>query len=199
MKILLPFLTFSLVFLMNVHAQDTTSRLPFESIEAYPANYQAGNIMARMIDGLGYRYYWATEGLRQEDLDFKPSEDARSAGETIHHLFELSQMIALNPQRKPNIRPREEVSMTFEEKRAATLTNLQIARDLYAASSEEEIEQYAIIFQRGERTSEASFWHIINGPISDAIYHVGQIVSFRRTSGNPMNPKVNVFMGKNRE
>jgi hypothetical protein len=38
------------------------------------------------------------------------------------------------------------------------------------------------------------FWHIINGPISDALSHVGQINSFRRLAGNP-TPKANVFTG----
>lgn len=39
------------------------------------------------------------------------------------------------------------------------------------------------------------FWHIINGPLSDALTHVGQINSFRRLAGNPV-PRVNVFAGK---
>jgi len=37
---------------------------------------------------------------------------------------------------------------------------------------------------------------MMNGPLADAIYHVGQIVVFRRANGNPQNPRVNVFMGK---
>jgi hypothetical protein len=28
------------------------------------------------------------------------------------------------------------------------------------------------------------FWHMINGPLSDALTHVGQINSFRRINGN---------------
>ena len=40
------------------------------------------------------------------------------------------------------------------------------------------------------------FWNMINGPISDAIWHSGQVVANRRASGNPINPKVNVFIGK---
>ena len=38
------------------------------------------------------------------------------------------------------------------------------------------------------------FWHIINGPIADALTHVGQINSFRRLVGNP-TPKAQVFLG----
>ncbi len=46
-----------------------------------PANQEtsaSGNVVARIIDGLGFRYYWGTEGLREEDLKFKPSEEART-------------------------------------------------------------------------------------------------------------------------
>ena len=56
-----------------------------------------------------------------------------------------------------------------------------------------------VLFQRGDKTSSFPFWHVINGPISDALYHVGQLVSFRRTTGNPLNSNVNVFMGKNKK
>jgi hypothetical protein len=29
------------------------------------------------------------------------------------------------------------------------------------------------------------FWHLINGPMADALTHTGQISSFRRLAGNP--------------
>jgi hypothetical protein len=41
---------------------------------------------------------------------------------------------------------------------------------------------------------ELPFWHIVNGPVADALTHVGQINSFRRLAGNP-TPKANVFWG----
>jgi len=40
---------------------------------------------------------------------------------------------------------------------------------------------------------------MLNGMISDCIYHTGQIVLMRRSNGNPIDPNVNVFIGKNRE
>ena len=62
-----------------------------------------------------------------------------------------------------------------------------------------ELFKLKVVFKRNERTSEYEFWHIVNGQISDAIYHSGQIVYNRRAAGNPINPSVSVFMGKNRE
>ena len=38
-------------------------------------------------------------------------------------------------------------------------------------------------------------WNLINGPVSDALTHVGQINSFRRLNGNPV-PRANVFLGR---
>ena len=34
--------------------------LPFSSIPDAPASYSATTVMSRMMDGLGYRYYWAS-------------------------------------------------------------------------------------------------------------------------------------------
>ena len=44
--------------------------------------------------------------------------------------------------------------------------------------------------------SEFPLWNLINGPIQDAVWHSGQVVAFRRASGNPINSKISVFNGK---
>jgi hypothetical protein len=36
---------------------------------------------------------------------------------------------------------------------------------------------------------------LINGPIADALTHIGQIVSWRRINGNPQPSGVNPFKG----
>ena len=38
-------------------------------------------------------------------------------------------------------------------------------------------------------------YNLFHGPISDSLYHIGQIVAFRRASGNPIPIRVNHFMG----
>ena len=43
------------------------------------------------------------------------------------------------------------------------------------------------------------FWNQLNGPIEDAVWHSGQIVVFRRASGNPISKKISVSTGKVRE
>ena len=51
--------------------------LPFSSIPDAPASYSATTVMSRMMDGLGYRYYWASEGLTDEVLDYRVGMYAR--------------------------------------------------------------------------------------------------------------------------
>ena len=171
------------------------SSLPFRAIPAYPESYSNENIVARMIDGLGFRFYWATEGLRTQDLAFKPNNEARSTEETIDHVMGLTNVILNSINNKPNVRSGEETSkLPFEEKRRIILINLKTISDTLK-KSDLKIKDMKIIQQGKDNKREFPFWNMINGPISDALWHVGQIVSFRRSSGNPFNSKVSVFSG----
>lgn len=176
-------------------AQDVA---PYDTIPAYYPEYSSGAIIARMIDGLGYRYHWATHGLRDVDLNYKPTVEASSSLETIEHIYGLSVMIKNAVIKEVNVRPRVEESMDFNTLRQKTLKNLQLASQTVLSFTPEDIAASDILFQRAGKTSAMPFWHILNGPLADALYHTGQIVSFRRTSGNPLDPSVNVFMGRNR-
>ena len=182
----------------DMDLKEDISALPYYEIPDAPESYTPGNVAARMIDGLGFRYYWATESLREEDLKYQPNEEARTTEATIDHIYGLSRTIVNATKKVPNIRS-EEPEMTFEEKRKATLENFQTASNILKASEDQDMEDFLVIFQRGETTSEYPFWNLINGPIADAIWHVGQVVSFRRSSGNPFNSKASVFSGKLRK
>lgn len=173
--------------------------LPYHQIPDYPEKLTAGTSIGRVIDGLGYRYYWATKDLTEKDLNYDPGNDGRPPKDVLVHLYGLSLMLHQTAKNEPNIRPLPELNMTWEAQRAATLQNIKIASDIFKASTDEEIAAFKIIFQRGEQQNSVPVWNLFNGPLDDAIYHVGQIVSFRRSSGNPMNPFVNVFMGKTKE
>ena len=184
----------------SAQSQDTTMQVtPYASIESYPEVFTAATMVARTIDGLGYRYYWATEGLTDEDLIFRPSEDASNVIETLEHLLGLTEGVLNCISGKPNIRPQAERNLSYQEMRHESLINLKKASDLLIASPDMDMSTRNVIFKRGDNESVFEFWHLLNGHLSDAIYHTGQIVSFRRTNENPVNPKMNVFMGKNRE
>ena len=169
--------------------------LPYYEIPEYPDKYTAGTVAARLVDGLGFRYYWATEGLRDEDLGFKPNEEARTILETIDHILGLSKVI-VNATVKVVNEQDEGKELTFPELRKQTLMNIKKAADILRTCSDKDFYDFKIIFAGTQGNSEFPFWNNLNGPIADAIWHCGQIVSLRRSSGNPFNSKVSVFNGR---
>ncbi len=195
------------VFLLSNHASlwsQNDSEMPsaqdyFVSIPDYPSEASSINVLLRMIEGLGYRYHWASADLNDVDLSYRPSDDGKSTLETLDHIHDLSLTIIRALKSEPNIRPVEKPIMGYTEMRSSTLKNLMDSSLWIRSHSSSTIEDVSVIFQRGERISSFPFWNLINGQLSDALYHVGQIVAFRRASGNPINSKVNVFLGKNRE
>ncbi|WP_431158733.1 hypothetical protein [Winogradskyella poriferorum] len=182
---------FSLVFIVCValgFSQEDKTSLPYYEIPEYSETYTAGTVASRMIDALGFRFYWATHELSDADLSYQPNKEGRTTLETMIHIFELSNVIVNSTLKQPNKSLMD--SLSYEELRQKTLLNLKTASDILKKS--DDISQYKIIF--GEQ--EIPFWNQINGPIADAIWHCGQIVIYRRSSGNPINPKVNHFTGK---
>ncbi len=202
MKIKFNLLVFIGLFLCSIstaHSQSSATTLPYAEIPAVPKKYNACTVAARMLDGLGFRYYWATEGLRPEDLAFKPSESGRTADATLDHLYGLASVVLNSVKELPNKSPRPNPPTTFEEKRRRTLAAIKEASDILKESKPRKMKDFKIIFERGDSRSEFPFWNQLNGPIADALWHVGQMVTFRRSSGNPMNPKVSVLQGKLRQ
>ena len=150
-----------------------------------------------MIDGLGYRFYWASEGLTATDVEYRPSDDASYVQETMVHIYELSEMILNSATGTPNKRSEKTEFNNLQKIRIATLYNFKKASDLFLNMDAKAVEELNITFAVGDRSTEIPFWHVLTGPLADAIYHTGQIVSFRRSAGHPINPKVNVLTGKN--
>lgn len=178
----------SLFFTLSIVAQNNDDNLPYYEIPEYSDTYTAGTVAARMIDGLGFRFYWATDGLTEEDLSHKPIGGSRSTGETVDHVLTLSYVILSAALHQPYDK-KDTSQLSFVEKRKQTLINLKTAADILRDS--DDVSKFVIVF--GER--ENPFWNAINGPIADAIWHSGQIASYRRTSGNPINSDINHFTG----
>ncbi|MGB1168248.1 MAG: DinB family protein [Flavobacteriaceae bacterium] len=185
--------SFTLLFFVSSFAM--AQALPFSQIPEAPKQLTPSATLLRMVQGLGFRYYWATEGLRKKDLDYRPSRDASSSLETLQHLYGLSKTIAEAVQNIPSKRPDTKAPVTLESLRAETLTFLEQATQLLSQADQESLENMKIVFDREGKQSAFPLWNLINGPISDALYHTGQVVSFRRTSGNPIAKGVNVFLG----
>ena len=184
-----------LVFFFISTSLMSQDKLPFKTIPGAPDNITTGTSLARMTQGIGFRYYWATESLSAEDLKYRPSEEAQSMLETIKHVYGLSNMIFNAASGKENIRPLTDIPQNYANLRKATLSFLEDASLLFLNASKEELTLMKVKFNRDGNRSSYPIWNLINGPLSDVLYHTGQIVSFRRTSGNPIAKGVNVFMG----
>lgn len=166
----------------------------YYTIPDTPKTFTANNVAARMVDGLGFRYYWATEGLTEKDLNYRPSAEARTSMETIEHINGLVQILVNTVSKKPTNFDSPPDKLSFTQLRENTLKNIQTASELLK-KSDVKLEDLDMIFERGSNKNEFPFWNLINGPISDALWHVGQVVTFRRSSGNPLPNGVNVLTG----
>lgn len=174
--------------------QTATDSLPYAAIPDYPGEYSAQSVTARLTDGLGFRYYWATAGIRDEDLAYRPGTSGRSYRETMEHIYNLS-LVILNVAGRQDNDPATMPGIpgNADELRRVTLKNIETASKLLAASNNLEDHPIRFVSARGE--TEFPFWNLINGPIADAIWHCGQLVVLRRASGNPVDPEVSFLQG----
>ena len=173
--------------------------LPFSQISKEKDNYSSVNIISRLIEGVGYRYYWASNNLRLEDLNFKPTPNSISTYQTLEHIYVLSLTVKNTLLNKINIRPPDNIPKSYDDLRKKTLKNLELFNKNILKENEIDLNMFKIIFERNDFKSSFPFWNLLNGPIADIIYHTGQIVSFRRSSGNPINKGVNVFLGRTKK
>ena len=154
----------------------------YHCLDEYPEKVSAGGVMARMLDGLGFRFYWATAGLNDEDYQFSPGHGAKRIGGLVWHVWGLSNWMCLNIFGKEEVRPK-----AIGEQRDHALQLIKKIRDFFCGLDEKELMDIQI--------EGRPFWHFVNGPISDALTHVGQINSFRRMAGN-LPIQANVFLGR---
>jgi len=188
----------SLGVMIAIHCM-AQSELPYYQIPDYPEKYTPGTVAARVVDGLGFRYYWATEGLRAIDLSFKPSVDARTSEQTLQHIHEMSFNLVNATKMIPSEGSKINSEIPFDQLRKETLLNIQEASNILKANGDKGLEAFDLIFKGEDYEVKYPFWNLLNGPISDCLWHVGQVISFRRSSGNPFNSNMSVLNGKARE
>jgi hypothetical protein len=153
----------------------------FNRIPPYPDSISGTTTLVRLLDGLGFRFRWSTEGLSEDDYGFRPAPDCMSIGELVDHVWGLVNWVSQS-MGVVGFRRGDDIALT----RGSVLEMVHALREALSSMSDEDLKEITI---RGK-----PFWHIINGPLSDALTHVGQINSFRRLAGNP-TPMANVFTG----
>ena len=174
------------------------TEVPYHELPPPPPNLDGVSALMRLVDGIGFRYRWATEGLRAEDLDFRPCEGSMTIGEVMSHLSlllrwvhgSITQDLEHEPEGlMPAITPDGD---RLAELRRTTLDTVIALRSTLAEIGDEGLAQVTITGSPGH--GSLPFWHMINGPLADSLTHVGQISSWRRMAGNPA-PGGNPFRG----
>jgi len=151
-------------------------------IPDYPEKLSSATIFVRLLDGLGFRFYWATEGLQLQDYSFRPANDTMSIEELVLHIWGLMNWVSNGALKKQYTKP-----TNGEKAREQTLKIIKDLREALLNMDDEELKSLRLL--------NHPFWNIINGPFSDALTHTGQINSFRRLAGNPV-AGANVFKGE---
>lgn len=156
--------------------------LPFTRIDSYPAKVTGPAVLTRLIDGLGFRFHWATQGLTDQDYAFSAGHGSQSIGQLVGHIWGLTNWVSVAV-----LGQGEEKPETPQEQRAHALQMLQRLRERFVALDNHALAKITI--------DGHPFWHILNGPLADALTHVGQINVLRRLAGNP-TPRAALFTGE---
>ncbi|HMB92623.1 MAG TPA: hypothetical protein VKP65_17350 [Rhodothermales bacterium] len=153
----------------------------YHRLPATPAEITVATVICRLLAGMGFRLYWATDELTEELYAFQPGEGARSIGETVDHIWDLLHWLynALEPEGKTKPDGPEAL-------RDGALELIALLEGQFSTIDKDELETIHIL--------KEPFWPIINGPLSDVLTHIGQIATVRRLAGSPA-PMSNPFEG----
>ncbi|MHC4779990.1 MAG: hypothetical protein ACYTFG_15570 [Planctomycetota bacterium] len=154
---------------------------PFRTIAEPPGEIGSSAVLTRLVDAVGFRFRWATEGLREKDFEFRGCSGAMTVSELMGHVWGLVNWVHLSLTGKGADKPDEP-----REIRQSVLEVTVALRSAVLAMDGDELARAKI--------HDQPFWNVINGPLADALTHVGQINYLRRMAGNPA-PRANVFLG----
>lgn len=173
---------------------DATS-LPYTNLPDPPRDFDAAGVLVRLVDAIGFRYRWATEGLCEDDAALRPSPAQMSLAELLAHVRDLVAWARACVVAAPRPGPPYEVRppAPLAHLRRQTLDE---AFALRAAILGADASRLATLTLGGRRDGAAyPWWHLVNGPLADALTHVGQIAAWRRHAGRPA-PTADVFRGR---
>jgi hypothetical protein len=172
-----------------------TSTLPFADISTHPEKINTSSILARISEILGFRYYWATEGLTESDLQYAPGNENRNLYQTLNHLYNMIDFVGATLEDNTYPFPEKDHGFTLTELRTKTLERIDQIKEFSLNIKGDILAEKSVKLSVEGNPMEFNIWHVLN-PFMDAIFHTGQIVSFRRANGNPIDPSVQPFFGK---
>lgn len=178
--------------------------LPYDQLPEPPADQPGGAaVLARLIDGAAFRYRWASEGLADDDLAWEACEGAHSIGSLLDHLRFLARWVAVNlAAARDGVEPvpypqacdgLPDPTGSLEALRAQTLSAWSEARSTALALGDDGLAKVTLV--GGREPTSFPVWNLLNGPLADALTHIGQLNAWRRQLGKPA-PRADVFRGR---
>ncbi len=161
----------------------------YKPMSDLPSTINASSILKRLVQSLIFRFAHAVDGLNENDFLFRPTEESMSMHELLNHLYSLMRWSAASFDLKFDSVDRSDAKelikgfMTISESLEHHLDKI----------NDEDLKEVKIYLKREDK--HYPFWFLINGPLADALTHIGQILTWRRTNGNPCK-KVSPFTGK---
>ena len=148
----------------------------FRDINSYPEQMSSSALMCRIVDGIGFRYYWATFDLTESTYNFKPGIDRWSIYDTLAHIWDTADWISRSLGLEKNFKPVESLEL-----RNSILEMYYAIRMCFHNMDDNTLKSITI--------NKAPFWNLINGSLEDMLSHVGAIDNMRRTDGDlPIEP-----------
>jgi hypothetical protein len=145
----------------------------FKTAPQPPDEPSASNAIARLIDGLGYRLYWALYGLKEEDGQYVLCEGAYSIKDLLWHILGLVNWVYMHVYGQQMSRRPSIIDQGID-----TLLALEKLRQTFLDMDDAELANCKL--------EDMPFWNYINMPLADALHHVGQVSMLRRAAGNPV-------------
>lgn len=139
----------------------------FEHLAMVPERCSASGVLQRLVDTIGYRFRRALVGIEDEQLGWRPQVDVQSIDELIDHIGELIEATLAALERRER---RRAVWDPFEI--------FDLLMRLHQVLDDYDDEDLALI-----DFSVAGLWTLINGPLADALTHIGQINMLKRLQG----------------
>ncbi len=165
----------------------------YENVPAPPTHWDAKNVMIRMLEGIGFRYAHATAELPDHLADYQIAPDVMSMIEVYRHIYELLWWIS----RSVGLRAKYDKSInSLSAYRTATDELCYQLQSQLVQMSDEEVSRSVLHLRRND--TYYPIWYFINGPLSDSLTHIGQILSWRRAAGYPCS-YISMLDGKARK
>lgn len=141
---------------------------PYATLPDPPARVDAAAVLARLVDAIGFRYHWVSEGLRERDWLFRPTPESMDLRALSVHLLQLLRWCG----REFGLIPGDRVPVADRALRREILGVAWTLREHLLRS-----DAAGVLERR---------WLLVHGPLADALTHIGQLASWRRQAGNPM-------------